>query len=388
MPLLTKFLSLAMLLVMVASCASLKRTFNRSSSDELSTDNFHGYYKVGAPYEIDGKWYYPKEQPDYDAYGIASWYGPDFHGKVTANGDTFDQNALTAAHNTLPLPSMVRVTNLENKKTLIVMVNDRGPFSKGRIIDLSKRSAEILGFKHKGTARVRVQYLEGHTRRLLADLPKTDQDQLTPVDLAARRNIAEDFPAISKNYDSSEKFGATVPVPQSTSVSAKPPVPTSHVFKHNMDALTNDQYATNDLPPLDEETVNQELQTATKRMDSTNVPPTKDRVAKNHDSTIVLSAAQESQPIAVNVPAEKVVIQKPVEKTHFIQAGTYGMKSNAKRVEDSLSPLGSVMINPITFDGRTLYQVRLGPIEDQQMATMALKKVIRLGHADAMLIKD
>jgi rare lipoprotein A len=121
----------------------------------------HGTYKVGNPYQIDGRWYYPAENPNYDETGIASWYGPNFHEKYTANGEIFDQNALTAAHRTLPMPSIVEVENLENGRTIQVRVNDRGPFVGDRIIDMSRRSAQLLGFDREGTAKVRVRYLLG-----------------------------------------------------------------------------------------------------------------------------------------------------------------------------------------------------------------------------------
>jgi len=116
-------------------------------------------YKVGQPYQVDNVWYYPREQPDYDETGIASWYGPTFYGHHTANGEMYDGNQLTAAHKTLPMPVNVRVTNLDNGKSLIVRVNDRGPYARGRIIDLSKRAAELLDVVQTGTARVRVTYL-------------------------------------------------------------------------------------------------------------------------------------------------------------------------------------------------------------------------------------
>ena len=118
-----------------------------------------GVYKVGQPYQVDNVWYYPREQPDYDETGIASWYGPTFSGHHTANGEMYDGNQLTAAHKTLPMPVNVRVTNLDNGKSLIVRVNDRGPYARGRIIDLSKRAAELLDVVQTGTARVRVTYL-------------------------------------------------------------------------------------------------------------------------------------------------------------------------------------------------------------------------------------
>lgn len=116
-------------------------------------------YKVGTPYQIAGIWYYPHEDDLYDATGIASWYGANFHGQATANGEVFDRNAVSAAHPTLPMPINVRVTNLENGRSLVVRVNDRGPYVNGRIIDLSERAADLLGFRTQGTARVRVTYL-------------------------------------------------------------------------------------------------------------------------------------------------------------------------------------------------------------------------------------
>lgn len=117
-----------------------------------------GVHKIGSPYQIAGRWYVPRADPGYDAAGVASWYGTDFHGRKTANGEIFDMGAITAAHPTLPLPSYVYVTNLTNGRTLLVRVNDRGPYAHDRIIDLSKRSAQLLGFEGQGLARVRVRY--------------------------------------------------------------------------------------------------------------------------------------------------------------------------------------------------------------------------------------
>ena len=117
------------------------------------------YQKVGSPYQVNGKWYIPSHEPEYDETGVASWYGEQFNGKQTANGETFDMNEVTIAHPTLPLPSLVEVTNLDNGRTIIARANDRGPFASSRIIDVSKRAAELLGFKDKGTANVRVRYV-------------------------------------------------------------------------------------------------------------------------------------------------------------------------------------------------------------------------------------
>ena len=117
--------------------------------------------KIGNPYKVAGKWYTPQADPTYNQVGIASWYGADFHNKQTANGEIYDMNKLTAAHTTLPMPSYVRVTNLENRRSLILKVNDRGPFVGNRLIDVSRRGAQLLGFEKRGTTRVRVEAVSG-----------------------------------------------------------------------------------------------------------------------------------------------------------------------------------------------------------------------------------
>jgi len=125
--------------------------------------------RVGPPYEANGRWYVPTPEPGYQQTGTASWYGADFHGRRTASGETFDQAALTAAHPTLPIPSLVQVTNLENGREVIVRINDRGPFVGERLIDMSRAGAQVLGFEQTGTARVHVRYLGPAPRRVNAE---------------------------------------------------------------------------------------------------------------------------------------------------------------------------------------------------------------------------
>ncbi len=117
------------------------------------------HYKLGKPYRINGRWYQPEFVSHYQAVGVASWYGRRFHGRPTANGEVYDMHALTAAHPTLPLPSLVRVTHLQNGRSLVLRVNDRGPFVKNREIDLSQGAARALGFERQGLARVHVAWL-------------------------------------------------------------------------------------------------------------------------------------------------------------------------------------------------------------------------------------
>lgn len=142
-------------------------------------------YKVGKPYRVAGNWYYPAEDFTYNETGVASWYGPGFHGRRTANGERYDQNALTAAHPTLPMPSAVRVTNLENGRALILRINDRGPFARGRIIDVSRAAADKLGFRGAGTAKVRVEILGDESRRLKLASLNSPRGQAEQVQIAA-----------------------------------------------------------------------------------------------------------------------------------------------------------------------------------------------------------
>ncbi len=131
-----------------------------------NTPQSQGTFKIGKPYYAEGQRYVPQETYSYEETGIASWYGPGFHNKSTASGETFNRYELTAAHRTLQMPSFVRVTNLDNGRSLVVRVNDRGPFSKARIIDLSDRAAELLGVKGPGTAKVKLQLLEKESREV------------------------------------------------------------------------------------------------------------------------------------------------------------------------------------------------------------------------------
>jgi rare lipoprotein A len=152
-----------------------------------------GQYLVGHPYHIAGRWYYPRENDHYLATGTASWYGDAFHGRKTANGEIYDKLALTAAHPTMPLPSYARVTNLGNGYSVIVRVNDRGPYAAGRVMDVSSRVADVLDFKRRGTARVKVEYvgrapLEGSDDNELLATLRTDG---SPANLGGATMVAE-----------------------------------------------------------------------------------------------------------------------------------------------------------------------------------------------------
>jgi rare lipoprotein A len=158
-----------------------------------------GVYRVGKPYVIGGREYVPQEDVNYSAVGMASWYGDDFHGRYTANGEIFDMNSLSAAHPTLPLPSYVRVTNIANHKSIVVRVNDRGPYVGNRLIDVSVRTAKLLGFYGNGLTKVKVEYvgrapLQGSDERKLASTLRDGTPGVVPqVQVASAGDYAPAF---------------------------------------------------------------------------------------------------------------------------------------------------------------------------------------------------
>lgn len=217
----------------LAACATPKFAARLPTSPEATPPGAAGaHYKVGKPYQVGGIWYVPREQPDYDETGIASWYGPGFHMKATANGETFDSALVSAAHTTLPLPSWVEVTNLENGRKMEIRVNDRGPFVAGRIIDLSQEAARQMGFEQKGTARVRVRYLGpaqlpasglqyAANRRSPAPAPAS---AMAAPAMAAMTPIANPAPAAPATAEDIWSAPTTVSSPSSVSASELTPL--------------------------------------------------------------------------------------------------------------------------------------------------------------------
>src|SRR5712672_1539059 len=213
--------------LVLANCASSDKFANRvdpkygvSSSPRVvalgdPVPKGGGTYRVGKPYTVAGRVYVPEEDPNYREDGMASWYGHDFHGRLTANGEVFDMTSLTAAHPTLPIPSYARVTNLRNGKSLIVRVNDRGPYHGNRLIDVSNKAAELLEFKSNGVARVRVEYvarapLEGSDDRQLIATLRTGVPAPSPstARVASARPFVPDLPS------SGRPIRGEVPMPE------------------------------------------------------------------------------------------------------------------------------------------------------------------------------
>lgn len=217
-----------------AAVIDLRRASNRAdtASAEEGAAPWLERERVGPPYEANGRWYTPTPEPGYEMTGQASWYGPTFHGRATASGETFDQEALTAAHPTLPIPSLVQVTNLDNGREIIVRVNDRGPFIGDRLIDLSHGAAQVLGFVEAGQARVHVRYLGPAPRHVLdsaeaADAPPAPRPEALNTEVNAYAAGVSDGP-VSLLPPAAEGWRAPAPSPApvyEAALSTPPPAP-------------------------------------------------------------------------------------------------------------------------------------------------------------------
>lgn len=284
-----------------------------------------GTYKVGNPYQIAGTWYYPKEDYDYREEGTASWYGPGFHGQLTANGEIYDQTDMTAAHRTLPLPSMVRVTNLDNGRAIVLRINDRGPFAKNRIIDISQRGAQLLDFVNKGTARVRVEILAEESlalKRALLDGGAVPDDM--PVIAAAPRGAVQ-----------GEVLASPGPAPAPISAPISAPV-------------------------------------------SAPVPPPQPAPA----ILVPVAAAAEPPP-----PVQPIPAALPSGQT-YVQAGAFSDAGNVQRLSAQLSGVAPVVVTPVEVDGRQLLRVRLGPLASDADAERVLAAVQAQGLPGARVVRD
>jgi rare lipoprotein A len=297
-----------------------------------------GVYRVGKPYELNGVQYYPREDPSYDRVGTASWYGELFHGRRTANGEIFDMERLSAASPTLPMPVYAKVTNLDNGRSIVVRVNDRGPFRSNRVIDLSRRSAEVLGFRQRGTARVRVQYLR--------------RAPLDGDDSYERRHLA------SQPWAQYAMRGQPEPM-------AKDPVTVASIA----DAVMPRREAKRSQPrPVS--LVEEEAEAYAER--------------PRADPEAVRTVAVRT--VAVQPPA--AVPSGVIRKGPSIVAGSFRNKDNADRALSLLGGIAQVEVAPITIGADTFYRVRVGPFADRGAAEAALVRVTGAGYDGARIITN
>jgi rare lipoprotein A len=326
-----------------------------------------GNVKIGKPYEIDGKMYYPEFDSAYDRVGTASWYGPGFHGKYTANGELYNQNDLTAAHPTLPMPSLVRVTNLQTGKSAVIRVNDRGPFKDSRIIDLSKASAKRLGIQ--GLAKVRVQFLQRETEEYLAAIRGGQSfDMFAYNDKPQEAKIVENIQASS--YDDTQGVTEAAPV---MSVSSVENTPSGEQKVH--DNLIKDQ-------PIQTQPV--ELYKGEQQVSNSNVVSKAwagDNVTLPDPENVSPSAGKAPEK-AFSPPASTVT-----SGIYTIQAGVFSSEENATKLVNKVSSLAKASIENVEVNGRSLWRVRVGSFDDKQSAQDVLETVRNSGAPDARVIK-
>ena len=326
---LTPFLSLLLL----AACAETQ--FGANMAKQMNRDSAsQGKYKVGNPYLIDGQEYYPQENFEYSETGIASWYGPGFHGNRTANGEKFDTNELTAAHRTLQMPSLVRVTNLENGRSIVLRVNDRGPYSRGRILDVSSKAADLLAFKGRGTAKVRVETLPAESRRIAEDAKAGKDTRGYEVALNNPRPAKPNQPATL--------------YPSQTAVSVQ--------TASAIDTLEPATVASVERVPIE---------------------PSRLEPVQGH-----ITSDGRFMP-------NPVVTHQPVVKTSiYIQAGAFAEQNNALRLSSQLKTFGSAHIYPVNVGGRSFYRVRVGPFSSVDQADAALGQMAANGLNKAIIVVE
>jgi rare lipoprotein A len=306
-----------------------------------------GRYKVGDPYQVAGVWYVPKEQPNYDQTGIASWYGDEFNMKPTANGEIFDMTALSAAHTTLPLPCIVEVTNLDNGRKLQVRVNDRGPFVGGRLIDLSHAAARELGYDRAGLAHVRVRYVG-------------------PAQLGG--------PDTGLRYASNQ-----VPTP-----SIKPPplrasVPTPAWPSPTIAPLTGAA-----LPALPMATA---LPAAPIAVASAALPPLPSAAPAAPYVPPAVSAPVQVASAPPPVQAARAAPAAAASGVYRVQAGAFSDQANAQRVASQLGAAGDATVEVVQRNGATLYRVVLQSTSDEGEAWALRDRVASYGFGDARVLR-
>jgi rare lipoprotein A len=304
-------------------------------------------YKVGAPYKIDGVTYVPMEEFRHTETGVASWYGPGFHGKSTANGEVYDQRDRTAAHRTLQMPSVLRVTNLDTGQSTIVRVNDRGPFARQRVIDLSRAAAEDVGMIGSGTARVRVEQLETESQALkqIALNGGGPDEQRAALDkyIAGRRGP----PAITATAQ------ATPPPP--------PAAPAAMVYPDN---------------PRSPAVVPVSASGSAGAWWGSSTP------------TVASIAAASTALPPVPPPTAPAPIPATTSSGFFVQTGAFSSMGNAERQRDLVTSYGATEISQGSSAGREVYRVRVGPYSTQDAAGIVADRLKRSGYGDARVVAD
>ncbi len=321
----------------ISSCSETTYVAHMAKQIPFPTDapTSKGYYKIGTPYTIKNRQYYPAETFNHTEVGMASWYGPGFHGKQTANGEIFNKNDLTAAHRTLQLPSIIRVTNLKNGRSIILRVNDRGPFAHNRILDVSERAAKSLGFKKDGIAKIRMEVMPNESR-YVAQAAKEKRDT-TGYEVALNQNRYKHAHSVSN-----------VNTPYNVRPELKPEPVTQVVMSNNSGIK----------PP------------------STTPYPSPRPVERQ------VLGQQENVIIASNAPP----IPQSLNGRVYVQAGAFANEQNALRYSNQVSNIAPSRIYKTQVNNKPFYRVRLGPFSNRALANSTIEQLNDSGNSNAVII--
>jgi rare lipoprotein A (peptidoglycan hydrolase) len=372
-------MTVTMACVLLANCASdvsTRKMANRkdpkygvSASPRIIVDKgpiesrvqHRGVAMVGKPYTVAGKRYVPKDDPGLEQEGTASWYGDDFHGRLTANGEIYDMHDLSAAHPTMPLPSYARVTNARNGYSVVVRVNDRGPYHDGRVIDVSRRAAELLDMKDDGISDVKVEYLgrastRGSDEEMLMATLRTDGSAApTPgypsgVMVAEAKPIRTPLPVVRASFAPVDDFA--VPATGSD---------TSIAPDYSLDLGT--------ISNADRPVPRPQVPERSASLSGPGKLGVEDIVSSSKPRVMAFASLTEPQPAA----------------RLYFAAGVFADRDNAERLVARLAAGGDVRISPFQRDGRTLWSVRAGPFASQDEATLARDLAIQAGSVGARI---
>jgi rare lipoprotein A len=369
-----------LLVLMLVGCAS--QPYGGSSG--VPGDGL-GSYRVGGPYEINGVWYYPAVDYHYDRTGIASWYGREFAGRYTANGEVFDPNRLTAANTTLPMPTIVEVTNLQNGRSLRLRINDRGPFLDGRLIDVSRRAAQLLGFEVRGTTPVEVKVLKNESI-VAAEQAMGDHGQILVADAADEPKAAV-APAPGEYTVAASHSRAPLETTAGSSAARMPPHQVGPPLPRLQQmAMTPAARAAQELAPTRSARSEANLSQLFSLIASAEAAPLP-RAARG---TVGRKSAREPAHI-VELPRLRPrvapVAAGPRERL-YVQAGAFLLRANARRVEVWMARLGSVQVTAVAINGKDVYRVRVGPVETRAEADRLLQRVVDNGCRGARIVAD
>ncbi len=416
--------------VALAACTDngvLFRSFGSYDKKDIG-----GVYKVGAPYQVKGIWYTPTEDYTYSAKGMASWYEGDPDNPLTDNGEVFDAEQLTARHRTLPLPSLVRITNLENGNTAIVRVNDRGPYVHNRLIDVSHKVAEALEFQEQGTTLVQVDILADESRSMKDQLIQagryvetppqpvmsTDEGMLSESDLNIP--IYQPDTALTPLYKPVE----TAPLPslseQSDEADKDAPIQSDDALPEAEILYAGGAVSEAPMPDSDQEKAESAAQPDTPAVQalvkgvrdrandadegaktesvaviSDDADPEKNKTVRELSDTSapVKGADAEIKPVS---KSPSVDLMQPITRPqkavsfqeYFVQAGAFSKAENADKAQKTVSAIGPVVIVVKTVGNQALTIVRAGPFETPTAARAVLDKIKKAGYPDARIISQ